>query len=979
MLATLIPRIRIWLLENLGTGESIQRRILLKAFQERWERGTNTGTWRTDIVALKELSTITRLSESRIANLFEELVSEGYLHPPVRSFGRDRFGRAFGGITDSGLREIGVDVPRTRRRAMLNALRERWKRGVESGTWRTVEQIHPNRLGAIVGSSPREATDLFGRLVDEGYLRSGQSCSRFLAFAGITDKGLREIGVNPAPERERVMLKVLRERHRSDAQRGVWRTTLDIYELAGIVGSSPADAEELFGILIDEKCVRGDFLYPSLPAMLAEERTRADGSDRNGASTDDRLIVWFDSLTNEGLSRLGARSADRVGPLGVAREPSEDKEKDSPHIRPSPPAPDRPSPPAPDRPSPPVPERQAREISLSERPVVSERPERRRAETALVEAQNEPEGAQAGEYKITDVTGFIFGYIGILITLSFPIGVIALWLQLKRIYHYSFTTALYAASVTSKTLVIGKVVSILFYSTFSLVVVSLILAALHLHVQRRRGAVDPAAWKGYAKRIALYVVISVVISILCGLLLYRQVPLVDTARMDFRYLWWFGAFVVLGVAISSFFFRRARKEGSPHRWNFYSGIAILYLGSIAAAICMVGNEEFALTPVEVTFKGQVPTFESLKSASTVSLVSSTRGQNESITLLANAKKQTRDYRLLSASGSFWYVVDPCEDRDILAIREDTIDHARVMDDEEKFNCPPFVAANRDNNAVGTEGSLLKTSGAFFDPDTGDSLRLKADNGKRGDFHGNDDGSWTWSYDTTDDFPQATVTVTATDDQELTVSDNFTYRARNVAPTATFNHPSIADEGSDIALSLSEPSDPSSVDMRTLEYAFACSGDYGSFGQSNRAICSTSDEGTRRVKAKIMDDDGGVTERTGTVTINNVAPTASFNYPSVPIDTLSDGFRVSLSNPSDPGSGDMPFEYHFDCGSGDYGDWSSSSSAHCSVDGPATLDVAAQIRDDDGGVSKKYTGSVQVRKICTLPISRRSFAPSEVSG
>jgi hypothetical protein len=73
MLATLIPRIRIWLLENLGTGESIQRRILLKAFQERWERGTNTGTWRTDIVALKELSTITRLSESRIANLFEEL------------------------------------------------------------------------------------------------------------------------------------------------------------------------------------------------------------------------------------------------------------------------------------------------------------------------------------------------------------------------------------------------------------------------------------------------------------------------------------------------------------------------------------------------------------------------------------------------------------------------------------------------------------------------------------------------------------------------------------------------------------------------------------------------------------------------------------------------------------------------------------------------------------------------------------------
>jgi len=833
-------------------------------------------------------------------------------------------------------------------RAMLGALHTRWKQQIGRDKWRPAELIHPERWPSIVGKDLHAPQVTFQRLITKGYVRGGQIAG-FQTFAGLTNGGLEAIGLDPDLERERIMLQVLRMRHRRDASKGVWRSTFDIYELGGTVGLPPADAEELFGILIDENCVRGGFLYPPSDTRITGKRTTASESDTSGASTDDRLKVWLDTLTSNGVSRLGARSAARAGTLGAARDHVEGKnEEGSPHIGPSPT----------------TPEPQDSTTSTTERLVVREQPERRRAETALVEAQNEPEGARAGEYKITDATGFLFGYIGALIALSFPIGVIALWLQLKRIYDYSFTTALYAASVTSKTLVIGKVVSILFYSTFSLIVVSIILAALHLNVQRNRDEVDPAAWWGYTKRIARYTVISVGILVLCVLLLRRQVPLVDADRMDLGYWGWACVFVLLGVGIGSFFFRRARREGSPHRWNLFSGIAILYLGSIAAAVCIVGNEEFSLTPVEVTFKeGQVPASESLKSASVVSLVANTKGQKESISLLANAKEQTRDYRLLSASGSFWYVVDPCHDRDILALREDTIDNARVMNDEEKVHCPPEGSANQDNSVVGTEGSTLKTSGAFSDPDDSDSLKLEADDGKRGDFHGNDDGSWTWSYDPTDDFPQATITVTATDGQGLTASDDFTYRAFNVAPVATFNHPSAVDEGSTIALALNGPSDPSSADMETLEYAFACNGDFGSFGQSNRTTCSIKDEGIHRVKAKIRDDDGGVTERTGTVTIDNVAPTATFEYPLVPIDAHADGFRVSLRKPVDPGSKDKPFTYHFDCGSGTYGDWSPYSSAQCSVDGPATLDVKAQIRDDDGGLSQEYTGSVRVKKIC----------------
>ncbi len=102
--------------------------------------------------------------------------------------------------------------------------------------------------------------------------------------------------------------------------------------------------------------------------------------------------------------------------------------------------------------------------------------------------------------------------------------------------------------------------------------------------------------------------------------------------------------------------------------------------------------------------------------------------------------------------------------------------------------------------------------------------------------------------------------------------------------------------------------------------------------------------------------------------DNVAPTATLNYSVATTVEGPDGFDLSIGDPSDPGSRDT-FEYRFDCGSGTYGDWSSSSSAHCSTDGsPATLDVRAQSRDDDGGIGKEYTASVPVSKACNCPIS-----------
>lgn len=93
------------------------------------------------------------------------------------------------------------------------------------------------------------------------------------------------------------------------------------------------------------------------------------------------------------------------------------------------------------------------------------------------------------------------------------------------------------------------------------------------------------------------------------------------------------------------------------------------------------------------------------------------------------------------------------------------------------NVAPVVATAA-ADAHGVEGDTLTTSGAFSDP--GDDLTVTADN-SLGTFTDNGDGTWSWSYATTDDVPSGTVTVTATDTGGLTATDDFSYSATNADP------------------------------------------------------------------------------------------------------------------------------------------------------------------------------------------------------
>lgn len=261
------------------------------------------------------------------------------------------------------------------------------------------------------------------------------------------------------------------------------------------------------------------------------------------------------------------------------------------------------------------------------------------------------------------------------------------------------------------------------------------------------------------------------------------------------------------------------------------------------------------------------------------------------------------------------------------------------------------------DAMGNEGDTLSTSGAFQDPD-GDSLSLSVPSGTPGSFFDNGDGTWSWSFLTNDNV-SGSVTVTANDGHGHAVTDTFNYSAANVAPTATFNSPD-ANEGSAINLSLTSPSDPSSADVAAgFTYAFDC-GDgagYGAFGASNTASCPTTDNGTRTVKGEIKDKDGGVNEYTDGVTINNVAPTATFGSPDV--DEGSD-IILSLTAPADVAA-DLPtLQYAFDCGSG-YGLFSSTNTASCPTTDNGTRTVKGKIKDKDGGVTE-YTDSVTINNV-----------------
>src|SRR5262249_23125414 len=147
------------------------------------------------------------------------------------------------------------------------------------------------------------------------------------------------------------------------------------------------------------------------------------------------------------------------------------------------------------------------------------------------------------------------------------------------------------------------------------------------------------------------------------------------------------------------------------------------------------------------------------------------------------------------------------------------------------------------------------------------------------------------FDKDDGFTDYTTTVTV----------------NNVAPTATLSNDGPVNEGSAATVSFADPSDPSAADTAAgFRYSFALNaggvaGSYAAAGTAAAAQFTYAANGMYTVYGRIFDKDDGFTDYMTTVTVNNVAPTATFANAG-PVNEASP-VAVSFTDPSDPSSAD----------------------------------------------------------------------------
>ncbi len=297
------------------------------------------------------------------------------------------------------------------------------------------------------------------------------------------------------------------------------------------------------------------------------------------------------------------------------------------------------------------------------------------------------------------------------------------------------------------------------------------------------------------------------------------------------------------------------------------------------------------------------------------------------------------------------------------------------------NAPTVSTAAAD--ASGDEGSQLTTNGVFADQDSSDTLTISKVSGEGTVTPGATRGTWSWAHTPTDQ-GSGTVVVQVSDGKGGQTTDSFDWSASNAAPTATLSSPDV-DEGSNISVSLTSPSDPSSADTTAgFKYAFDCdttdNTGYGSFGSTSSTTCSTTDNGTRSVGAKIQDKDGGVSTYTDAVAISNVPPDAvNDSGITTDEDTVKSNIDV-LSNDTDVPA-DMPLSISsFDATSANGGTVTQNNADNTFNYDPAdnfndTDSFTYTVSDGDGGTDTA-TVSITVRAVNDAPVAGDDSATTD---
>jgi PKD repeat protein len=188
---------------------------------------------------------------------------------------------------------------------------------------------------------------------------------------------------------------------------------------------------------------------------------------------------------------------------------------------------------------------------------------------------------------------------------------------------------------------------------------------------------------------------------------------------------------------------------------------------------------------------------------------------------------------------------------------------------------------------------------------------------------------------------------------------------NSAPIANAGGPYSGDEGSPITFNGTGSTDP---DDNIESYAW----DFGDGETGSGAVVdhTYANGGDYTVTLTVTDDDGASDVATASVSVADVAPTATFNAPA----EVSEGSiaTISLTSPSATGA-----RYAFDCGNG-YGVIGAAASSACQTADNGTITVRAKVIDaaiDD--LFTEYTAAIKVTNVAPA-VTSVSLPPDPVA-
>ena len=295
------------------------------------------------------------------------------------------------------------------------------------------------------------------------------------------------------------------------------------------------------------------------------------------------------------------------------------------------------------------------------------------------------------------------------------------------------------------------------------------------------------------------------------------------------------------------------------------------------------------------------------------------------------------------------------------------DQSSVQFDLVVNNAAPQIAADQ-TVVLGLEGDTATNTGTFSDPGV-DDVTLSVSVGQVTD---NGDGTWSWSYDSSDGPEDSqTVVVTATDSDNAVSTVEFDLSIENAAPTVGVDvSPVTATEGAAVS-NTGTYADPGNDDV-TLSVSIGTLTDNGNGTWSWSHTPTDGPSDSQPVTVTATDSDGAVSTVDFPMTVDNVPPAITVSAASVNAsenvettntgtfsDVGSDVVQLSASHGSVTDNGD--------------GTW---SWAHTPADGPDSISVSVVATDGDGGEATAVFDVTVVNVAPTLTVANSDVTATQ---